>query len=491
MLLPLSSARSDSGVPLLAAGAVLLALACGLAAPFASVAILLPLLSLLLVGLAWTRPDLGFVVFWLSLFWVGPGFPTGLLIGPFQLNLMDVLIALFLGVCLLQVLARELRLAKPPVVMICVTIFLVAAFVTGMAHNRTLAVLTDTRPFLYLLVLWLWMAILTSSYDRRHVYLVWGYAFGIGSVGAFVKALLVQLNSLPSMISTQFTVYALQADGLGGERVILIGPDTLFTVAVPILLACALERHSRGQAFPMILGLASAVLGLALTFTRSAWIAAILGAIIVVSVGSSRRETGSGKRLLIILLAVGGALFLAGNAVFGQNEVSLWTMMGRRVSGDYDQGGGLYGLTQFRAQEGMALIEAWSQSPLIGQGLGGTYNFLLFSAGLWADVQWSHNGWLWLLLKGGVFGLALFVYPFLALTRNSLHLLHSKTGDLASQATVVGLMGAFVAFGVMSITNNRLASPDGQAFLGAWLALMSYSARRQERNERRVPTTSH
>ncbi len=474
--------RMSAGMFSIAVCIAFLAVIFGYATALRGYQALIGIMASLLAALVWLKPKVGFVVFWLSLFTIGPGFSTGMMVGPFHLNLMDVLLAVFIGFRLAQAVIRRASLwRRPNSTSIALLAFLTVALLVGIFQNPFLDIAKDLRPFLYLFLVWFWTA---SSGDGEELGRILAYVFAAGSMGALIKALMITAELIPGDYPLDVAqVMTVTSPELGGERLFIMGADTLCTVAVPYILACTLGESFRKHFGFLLAGLVCALLVLTLTFTRATWLGTALGIVVVIWLYSYLRKADwQLRRLIVIFLLMAGLMLTGTNVVIGDAEFPITTLILRRLSGDYELGGGLYGLWRFRVEETRELLRSWMQSPIFGKGLGGTYKHLLFSAGVWDYQLWTHNGWLWLLLKGGLIGVALFLYPFLRLARRALQLLRKEYYS-DRVPLIVGLLSAGLAFGVLSITNNRFASPEGGAFLGLWLGLMGNVTRIERSHE--------
>jgi len=479
MAIPSFGTRTNATMFITVVCIAFLAITFGYATALRGYQALIGVMALILAALVWLKPTAGFVVFWLSLFTVGPGFSTGMMIGPFHINLMDVFLSVFIGFWLIRAASRRTLLWRgPSSISIVLLAFLMVALMNGMFQNAFLKVAKDLRPFLYLVLVWFWTDSVLSNHNSQNVGEVFAYVFATGSIAALGKAMMITAGLIPRDYPLDVAqAMTLASPELGGERLFLIGVDTLGTFAVPFLVAYIVGGNPVKHLWFLFAGLGSAILVLILSFIRVTWIGVTLGVLIVVWLYWYRRKTNLRTRRLVSLLLLIAVLFLIGsNMIIGEAEFPITTLILRRLSGDYELGGGLYGLWRFRVEEARELLRSWSESPILGKGLGGSYRYLLFSAGVWDYQQWSHNGWLWLLLKAGLIGIILFLYPFLHLAIRALRSL--RKGDCGDKAPlIVGLLSAGVAFSVLSITNNRFASPEGGALLGLWLALMGYATR--------------
>ena len=194
------------------------------------------------------------------------------------------------------------------------------------------------------------------------------------------------------------------------------------TVRVLVAMACVLQ-----------------LAGLAVTFSRGAWIGFVVG---LLAMG-----TLAYRRYLAVFIAAGIVAWFAAPQVFIQRLTFAFssTYLQRSTAGP----GRLY-----RWDEALHRIV---EQPLTGVGLGtfgGTSAALLGYWGTWVD-----NFYLQIAAEGGLLLLAGFLFLLLRSAKGLLRA-HRVTDDLFLKATTAGVFGAFVALAVANV------------FAGVWETLV-------------------
>jgi hypothetical protein len=155
------------------------------------------------------------------------------------------------------------------------------------------------------------------------------------------------------------------------------------------------------------------------------------------------------RRFLPRGLAAGGLLLMALRAVTGLQLSDVWTTL--RQGFDFSTGDAGLG----RALQFEALIKGWSESPLIGKGLGAVLPGIIRSQ----EQPWSYElVYVVVLFTTGIAGVALYCYGGLWVLRQTGRMI--RDGDPGAPivlAVLVGSIGAILAGG----TNQYLVKFDG------------------------------
>jgi hypothetical protein len=251
---------------------------------------------------------------------------------------------------------------------------------------------------------------------------------------------------------------------LGSKRVILIGGDTVIALAPALCIAVrrlpALS-HNRWVAAFLI-----TAIGTAITVTRTNIIAATVAIVVAVAIeGLGTVGTGEFRRLamgcLVAVVALVGSSFIIN--VNGQS------VAGSVVSRFSSTSNIAYSLT-YRSNEAARLLDTVRGHEVFGLGAGATFfteipetvNGDTFAT--YGRTLWAHDGYLWILLKTGLVGVAIFI---LAMGLTVFRLLAGPRSVLA-RAGLVSIAGVLV----LSYTTNRFDDIGAGLLLGlAFVAL--------------------
>lgn len=436
-----------------------------------------------------TKPGyLLFAFFWLVLFWLGPGFSSGLNLGSFQVNVMDIVLICGLISCLIPVLLNKRAFINSSKYAIIFTIIVLQGFIVGLFVNSALKIATDMRPFVYFIALWIWVLLLTRLVSKTMLINLIVWVFALGAIGALIKVLLIIAGVIPGTGPLEMTqVMTLQSSELGGARINLLGVDSFSTITLPLLFSIIILDKQYGKSLIIRLGLISIIIVEILGFTRSAWLGSAIGIMLILILYRISPVPSLHKIRFRYLLLVAGALLVFLNMKANIYEFNFMTLIEHRLSGDYDLGGGIGGLTDYRVEEAKALLESYMSDPLLGKGFGGSYWFKTLTSPASDFMIWSHCGYLWLLLKVGIVGLLLFMIALIGSIKRALSLLYRVKIDIAEWPFYAGLLGGFVGFCLMNITNNRFAQQEGGVILGLWFALLGGMKVRKKMTSRDRP----
>jgi len=243
----------------------------------------------------------------------------------------------------------------------------------------------------------------------------------------------------------------------GTKRVVLIGGDTIIALAPALCIAA--RRLPALRSGLWIGAFVITAVGIAVTVTRTNIIAAAATVLVAVALeGLDTRGTTEFRRLsagcAVALLALVAVSFTGngnGRDIIQGAAVQLTSPADIAYS------------LQYRSNEAARLTATLRGHELVGLGAGATYvttipataggsTFTTYGASLWA-----HNGYLWILLKAGIVGLALLAT---ALIHVALQLLKSRRA-LLPRAGFVSIVGVLV----LSYTTNRFDDPGGALLL--------------------------
>jgi hypothetical protein len=138
-----------------------------------------------------------------------------------------------------------------------------------------------------------------------------------------------------------------------------------------------------------------------------------------------------------------------------------------------------------RVEESKTLLSSLGLNIFFGKGIGATYQFYV-SPTVPPETGWSHNGWAWLILKGGVVGLVLVIIALYLATKQIVKYGLSNEDNVIKLISA-GYLGAMVAFVAMSFAINALASLEGAVFLGLYFGMARNMRRYSQKSEESSP----
>lgn len=303
-------------------------------------------------------------------------------------------------------------------------------------------------------------ATLTSERQARALLVVLAVLAGIAAVKALAVFSIAPLGSpggAPERIV--FATRVMNSDGF--KRVIVHGGEMF-----PLFLALALLPFGARRGSPKTVALAAMTVGVAatvVTFTRSYWVAALTGALAAIALlppGERRRVAFSA--ILAVVLLTSGAFAIAKAR---PDLASARTLEILRHRADLPGAVATDPSVLERREESRAVLAAFAASPLLGGGLGSTYSF--HSPQVRGPVEWeyTHNAYLYLLLKTGALGAVAFLVAAVAVLAR-LARLGRRHPAPEWRGIAVGLAGITVALLTASATAPWLSHHVGMGVFG-------------------------
>jgi hypothetical protein len=274
------------------------------------------------------------------------------------------------------------------------------------------------------------------------------------TAAAAVKALYISLTVPTSrLLIDAFQVYNTLNPQFGGKRTILLGADFFFVIALPtaiLLWTSGIRAHERAAV--AISGLLI-LFALTVSFTRSNWtVSALLSVSALVYVLRQRKA-----HLVPILLAIPlivSAIALLPMLVIPEATFNVSDLVLRRLSTDPSQGNSSLDETNYRVFESYQVIDRIDNSWLQGCGAGCAY-FTFVEPGVWAASSWSHNGWLWLIMKFGLIGFAVLSWQVAASVKR-VYVIGARTSR-SENAYAFFLVLAGIGIALLSLVINRIS----------------------------------
>lgn len=423
-------------------GVAALALIMGAGVAVNATVTLLVLAVVLAIGIVAWRPRLAiYATLVLSLISVPDVIPMSFSVSGYTVQFYEPLLILALIYTLARLKADRVSNLR---VMVLLLLFPLWGLVGLIAGNPMSRVLFDMRMFIDLPI-----------------------AFVVASRVARIESVRrVSLSILPVILWTSagFTVLAsifhfglagMQSDATGStdEAARLISPATYPAVAVLCGVLALTISGKMGLSASRNYWIPSLIL-VFLSLTRNVLIAVAVAAVFALIASRSSRSSGRLVTYLVGIVGVSVVVYLLASsltsiAVFAWLDDQLNAFGSRVLGGISSQALAKDGSAQFRfEQEDAYLVPQIWNSPIWGHGFGFAYKPLLTGRALndkSTNLQYyAHNFYLWILVKSGVAGLALFVVsvclPPLRLIRRF------DPISLATGAATLGLLASsFVA----------------------------------------------
>jgi O-antigen ligase len=210
-------------------------------------------------------------------------------------------------------------------------------------------------------------------------------------------------------------------------------PNVLGAVLVMGALISGSLAFARSSAAGWRLALAGACIvqlaGLAVTFSRSAWIGLVFGVLAIIALGY--------RRFLVPFIAVGVVAWFAAPRVFVERV--LFTFSSTYVGRSSGSG------RLFRWE---AALHQIAEHPLLGAGFGTFGGTAAYMFGYWA--LWVDNFYLQMAAEGGLLLLAFFLWVLLRGAKGLVKA-HGLSPTPYLKAVTAGTFGAFVAVAVANV----------------------------------------
>lgn len=216
---------------------------------------------------------------------------------------------------------------------------------------------------------------------------------------------------------------------------------------------------------------------LILTFSRGYWFGAAVG-IIVLLILLERKPR---KELIFTIIGIVSVVVIIFLTAFGNYGTTVLDVVGNRVGGqslNVIQDPSLHA----RYNETRSVIQYISMNPIIGYGLGSSFRFLNPIQGAMQEVNYVHNGYLFLWLKLGIVGLSLFLLTYMYYLWDAVKIIykHRNSFDYFLHCTIISLLIAMLA---ISITSPQFISRDSILIIATCWALIGASKYDSEKEQ--------
>lgn len=412
--------------------------------------------------LVFFAPIYGLCAFFAITIILGTGFETGIFFLGGEVPSSYLLIMILIVPAILK---RAIAINSPPLNLkpVLISIGLIAIFTTiGFLNGNDLGtVRKEISIVLPIPIVYLWTGlVLTSKKNEEAIIKLLCLATAVATLKALFLLFSGKIINTPDL----WQAYSTMNPQFGVPRIILIGADTYFTVVPPLLVALFFLNKQRTLIGILMILCFS---GLLLSFTRSNWIATIFG--IILTIYYLKDAIATNKSRLLPFIGIGGllCLFVFDMTVGGNTDYTLGEAIGRRLSFDPQMGSGTF---EFRIRESWELINEVGLNFLTGKGLGGEF----YNSYLGLNTYWAHSGLSTVYLKTGIIGLFLLICSLFSIFKKMRDIVVPNKENTKGKFIIIGATGSMIALLIMSITNNRLFSMEGTAFIGFYLGLMQY-----------------
>lgn len=351
----------------------------------------------ILIIVAWNYPAMALLILISVLYGVIPSYLVpSIPLGGGNLQANDLALGcLFLIVSLQssRVLPEIFIKLKPltfPLLLLIVLFSLSLIFSIGYFHNPVKHVLAEVRNFLYWLILPIVVAIVTV--DRTKYQFILN---GLMTIGYIISAALIFQHLTGIDILGSGRVEKLVTLEKTSEIIRTTSPG-IYLVILSIYFI--VSRWLSGKISPLLAGLACTplILGLLVTFGRGVWIASALSILLLAA---------SISRIAFLRLFIIGSLTLSIilSGLFIVKPETGEAIADRLFSVAKEVDGG--SSAEWRYLENTYAIEHVITSPIVGVGIGG-FAHPKFHPIMTDDLlRYVHNGYLYLVVKIGIFGL--------------------------------------------------------------------------------------
>lgn len=216
---------------------------------------------------------------------------------------------------------------------------------------------------------------------------------------------------------------------------------------------------------------------LAISFSRGYWVAALFAMISLIFLADLRRTLRIAFYVpLLMLLSV---------VVLSPYVGDLWEVFVQVIS---DRAGSISELSKDpslinRLNEGKTVLSLCLANPIIGYGLGAEYFFHNIIYGFTIRTWYSHNAYLFLLFKLGIFGLLSFCFFYVGAIRKSYMSFKESRGDSYQKSMSLGIVCTLISMIPLSITSPQFIQNDSILVIVLGASLATFMSNRGDQKE--------
>jgi O-antigen ligase len=214
---------------------------------------------------------------------------------------------------------------------------------------------------------------------------------------------------------------------------------------------------------------------LIITFSRGYWIAAILG-IVILFMFTDRVIR---RRLILNSLMLFSIVLILSQVFFG----NLWSKIGISILNRFgSMHAGIKDISIIgRIQEAKAIIALIKENIFIGYGLGFEYDFYSILPRE-MPTWYSHNAFLYIIFKVGIFGFIFFMYFYLTKIYHAIKSI-KKLSDRRSQAITIGITAVLISMLPLSFSSPQFYQKDSVLLIMLGFSILHYMGKNQTRIE--------
>ncbi|RJP27687.1 MAG: hypothetical protein C4533_07220 [Candidatus Omnitrophota bacterium] len=414
------------------------------------------------------KPIAGICIFFFWMIIIGVTRPIG--VSLFSVNLLGIDLVVILALpafiaALFKKRGGRVKTTKNPIIYVLIYMFI--AICIGLIYgNERLWLTRDIRVFAYIIVIYFWSALVIDNERKLRILTV---SLIVATAIAGLLALIIEHSALQGLLSDLgLQGYSESVGGLDVARVRFGGTETYSALMLPFLASLYFSKEKRYKYFALV-ALPFILIGLILSFTRTIWIAAGIGTFFSL-VYTMRKMSGRKVMQFVLLLLILTTLLMGvlmisttGGATYGEAaEYRLGRLFGGGSTSDPS--------VSVRIDESEALISSLRGNIFFGKGIGATYGFFISSTIPYIS-GWSHNGWFWLILKGGIVGFILIFFAVYLAIRNVEKAINETDEDNSLKLILIGYTSSIITLIVMSLGVNSIAGIGGAAFFGLFFCI--------------------
>jgi hypothetical protein len=394
------------------------------------------------------------------IYFLSSSYNIGISIAGFNVHFIDITIIIptIFWLIILSLRKEPLKRSILICALILFFIFFLSILVGVINGNDLNLILRESRIMLYVIFFMLMFSLIIKKYGYEDFILSLAYIFAICNILVLLSLVLTQF--FPWMEQAMFNhMIKLAQEQIGIGRFIIGGADLLSAISIPIIVLVLKVKHSFSVKILLQLGLLTGFMIILISFTR-----VLIAASVIVTLWIFVRRFNL-KSTLHAFFSFFVILMIMNYVLYNFYDFDTYNAFQKRFSGDGAVGGGM-GLDIRNAENGAALAKYYKNSILLGCGSG--CEFLDPNTGSY--TPWIHNGFIWLLLNFGLFGLLLL--SSLGLIVNKMRRPLLITTSLVYDRHIMGSAVIWILL-IVSLTSNRFLLPESSLIFALYLNLKS------------------
>lgn len=217
---------------------------------------------------------------------------------------------------------------------------------------------------------------------------------------------------------------------------------------------------------------------LVLSFSRGYWIAACISLFLIFIYVDLKRKL---QMLSYIPVVVLPAIVIASLYLGGFKEFFYQVVLERVASiANWEQDISLVG----RFNEAKTLFSLCLINPIVGYGLGATYTFYNIVLGFSINTWYTHNAFLFLLFKTGIFGLLSFLSFYLIVIKRGYLSFKKTINNWYQKSLSLGIVCSLISMIPLSITSPQFIQNDSILIIALGAAFVTVIHRNIENHAR-------